>query len=160
MSRRRPRRVAAKGEAQAVVFAALGDATRLALVAKLSTGAPRSISQLTRGFRLTRQAITKLVDELERLDLVRRDPDPDDGRGVIVKYTDRGRAGVAIARKRMLALERAYAARVGAERWAEVRSTLETLFGDDPHDDPSRPAAPHPSNHERPDHNHTRATPE
>jgi len=85
---------------------------------------------------VTRQAVTKLVDELERLDLVRRDPDPDDGRGVIVRYTDRGRAGVAIARKRQLALERDYAAKVGADRWAEVRSTLETLFGDDPHDDP------------------------
>lgn len=35
------------------------------------------------------------------------------------------------ARKRMLALERGYAAQVGANRWAEVRSTLETLFGDD-----------------------------
>ena len=57
------------------------------------------------------------------------------GRGVIVRYTDRGRAGVAIARKRMLALERDYAARVGADRWAEVRSTLETLFGDDPRED-------------------------
>ena len=62
---------------------------------------------------------------------MRRDPDPDDGRGVIVKYTDRGRAGVAIARKRMLALERTYAAQVGANRWAKVRSALETLFGDD-----------------------------
>jgi DNA-binding MarR family transcriptional regulator len=81
---------------------------------------------------VTRQAITKLVDELEQLDLVRRDPDPDDGRGVIVRYTDRGLAVLAIARKRMLALERAYAAQVGADRWAEVRSTLETLFGDDP----------------------------
>jgi DNA-binding MarR family transcriptional regulator len=91
---------------------------------------------------VTRQAITKLVDELERLDLVRRDPDPDDGRGVIVRYTDRGRAGVAIARKRMLALERAWAAQVGADRWAEVRSTLEALFGDDPHEDLSLPVAP------------------
>jgi DNA-binding MarR family transcriptional regulator len=78
---------------------------------------------------VTRQAITKLVDELERLDLVRREPDPEDGRGVIIRYTDRGRAGVAIARKRMLALERSYAAQVGADRWAEVRSTLEVLFG-------------------------------
>ena len=52
---------------------------------------------------------------------MRRDPDPDDGRGVIVRYTDRGRAGVAIARERMLALERGYAAQVGADRWAEVR---------------------------------------
>ena len=89
-------------------------------------------SDLAANAGVTRQNITKLVDELEQLDLVRRDPDPDDGRGVIVRYTDRGRAGVAIARKRQLALERAYAAQVGADRWAEVRSTLETLFGDDP----------------------------
>ena len=89
-------------------------------------------SELAAHAGVTRQAITKLVDELERLDLVRRDPDPDDGRGVIVRYTDRGLAVLAIARKRMLALERAYAVQVGADRWAEVRSTLETLFGDDP----------------------------
>jgi DNA-binding MarR family transcriptional regulator len=89
-------------------------------------------SELAAHAGVTRQAITKVVDELERLDLVRRDPDPDDGRGVIIRYTDRGRAGVAIARKRMLALERDYAAQVGVDRWAEVRSTLETLFGDEP----------------------------
>ncbi len=108
-------------------------------------------SELAAYAGVTRQAITKLVDELERLDLVRRDPDPDDGRGVIVRYTDRGRAGVALARKRMLALERDYAARVGAERWAEVRSTLETLFGDDPHEDRSVPARPDRSNREAPE---------
>jgi DNA-binding MarR family transcriptional regulator len=107
---------------------------------------------------VTRQAVTKLVDELERLGLVRRDPDPDDGRGVIVRYTDRGRAVLAIARKRMLALERAYAAQVGADRWAEVRSTLETLFGDDPREDMSLPDAPDLSNRERLDHNRGRAT--
>ena len=110
-------------------------------------------SELAAHAGVTRQAITKLVDELERLDLVRRDPDPDDGRGVIIRYTDRGLAGVAIARKRMLALERGYAAQVGAERWAEVRSTLEILFGDDPHEDLSAPDAPDRSNRERLDHN-------
>jgi DNA-binding MarR family transcriptional regulator len=107
---------------------------------------------------VTRQAITKLVDELEQLDLVRRDPDPDDGRGVIVRYTDRGRACLAIARKRMLALERDYAKRVGADRWAEVRSTLETLFGDDPHEDHRPPADPDLSNPARLHHNQTRGT--
>jgi DNA-binding MarR family transcriptional regulator len=115
-------------------------------------------SELAAHAGITRQAITKLVDELERLDLVRREPDPNDGRGVIVRYTDRGRAGVAIARKRMLALERAYAAQVGADRWAEVRSTLETLFGDNPPKDPSLPAAPDLPNQERPDYKSTRAT--
>ena len=43
----------------APVFAALGDQTRLALIARLSTDGPQSIARLTRGSALTRQAITK-----------------------------------------------------------------------------------------------------
>ncbi len=45
--------------ARASIFAALGDETRLSLVRKLSGGRPRSISTLSEGSRLTRQAITK-----------------------------------------------------------------------------------------------------
>jgi DNA-binding transcriptional ArsR family regulator len=55
---------------RAPVFAALGDETRLALVAQLSSGAPRSIAQLTEGSRLTRQAITKHLRVLEGAGLV------------------------------------------------------------------------------------------
>lgn len=61
---------AAKRRGHAPVFAALGDETRLSLVAKLCGGQPRSISQLTRGSRLTRQAITKHLRVLERAELV------------------------------------------------------------------------------------------
>jgi DNA-binding transcriptional ArsR family regulator len=71
MSRRTDSGVAAKRRAHAPVFAALGDETRLALVAKLCGGEPRSISQLTEGSRLTRQAITKHLRVLERAALVR-----------------------------------------------------------------------------------------
>jgi DNA-binding transcriptional ArsR family regulator len=53
------------------VFAALGDETRLALVGRLSSGEPQSISQLTEGSRLTRQAITKHLRVLEGVGLVR-----------------------------------------------------------------------------------------
>jgi DNA-binding transcriptional ArsR family regulator len=55
----------------AVVFAALGDETRLALVTALSSGEPRSIAQLTGGSRLTRQAITKHLRVLEDVGIVR-----------------------------------------------------------------------------------------
>jgi DNA-binding transcriptional ArsR family regulator len=54
-----------KRQARAPIFAALGDETRLSLVAKLCRGQPHSISQLTRGSRLTRQAITKHLRVLE-----------------------------------------------------------------------------------------------
>ena len=53
------------------MFAALGDETRLALIAALSEGAPRSIAQLTEGTDLTRQAVTKHLRVLENANLVR-----------------------------------------------------------------------------------------
>jgi DNA-binding transcriptional ArsR family regulator len=62
---------AAKREARAHIFAALGDETRLGLVATLSSGEPASIAQLTAGSRLTRQAITKHLRVLERAGIVR-----------------------------------------------------------------------------------------
>jgi DNA-binding transcriptional ArsR family regulator len=43
----------------ALVFAALGDETRLRLVARLSADGPLSIALLSRGASVTRQAITK-----------------------------------------------------------------------------------------------------
>lgn len=70
MSGRVRSRVSAKRQAHAPVFAALGDETRLLLVAKLCGGQPRSISQLTAGSKLTRQAITKHLRVLERVGIV------------------------------------------------------------------------------------------
>jgi len=70
MSRASRSRITAKQRAHAPVFAALGDETRLSLVAKLSGGQPRSISQLTHGSRLTRQAITKHLRVLENAAIV------------------------------------------------------------------------------------------
>jgi DNA-binding transcriptional ArsR family regulator len=43
----------------ALLFAALGDETRLALLRRLSEGGPASISSLSEAFRISRQAITK-----------------------------------------------------------------------------------------------------
>ena len=63
-------RLVARERAHAPVFAALGDETRLALVAKLSGGQPCSISQLTKGSKLTRQAITKHLRVLEGVGIV------------------------------------------------------------------------------------------
>src|SRR5580704_11946384 len=53
------------------LFATLGDETRLALVATLASGEPRSIAELTAGSKLTRQAITKHLRVLEGAGMVR-----------------------------------------------------------------------------------------
>lgn len=71
MSHKIRKRITAKPKARARVFAALGDKTRLALVAKLCSGEPSSISQLSDESKLTRQAITKHLGVLERAGLVR-----------------------------------------------------------------------------------------
>jgi len=56
---------------QAPVFAALGDETRLKLLAKLSGGSRLSIKHLAADSALTRQAITKHLGVLEVAGLVR-----------------------------------------------------------------------------------------
>src|SRR5580704_5409819 len=53
----------------ALVFAALGDETRLRLVARLSAGGPMSIARLTTGSSVTRQAVTKHLQVLARAGL-------------------------------------------------------------------------------------------
>lgn len=55
----------------APIFAALGDETRLSLVAKLSRGHPTSITDLTEGTRLSRQAVTKHLRVLQGARIVR-----------------------------------------------------------------------------------------
>jgi DNA-binding transcriptional ArsR family regulator len=96
MSRKSHSGMIAKRSAYASVFAALGDETRLSLVAKLCGGQPYSISQLTQGSKLTRQAITKHLRMLEsvgilhsvrtgRKSLFEFDPQPIEG---IKEYLD------------------------------------------------------------------------
>ena len=70
MSPRSHSRAAARRPTHSLIFAALGDATRLSLVAKLCRGQSRSISQLTEGSKLTRQAITKHLRVLESAGIV------------------------------------------------------------------------------------------
>ena len=55
----------------ASVFAALGDETRLSVLARLCNGVPQSISRLTAGTNLSRQAVTKHLRVLADAGVVR-----------------------------------------------------------------------------------------
>jgi DNA-binding transcriptional ArsR family regulator len=55
----------------APIFAALGDETRLRLIAVLCAGGTLSIAQLTSGTDITRQAVTKHLHVLAEAGLVR-----------------------------------------------------------------------------------------
>jgi DNA-binding transcriptional ArsR family regulator len=69
--RRKPSSAISKRASSAGIFAALGDDTRLGLVRSLSTGGPLSITTLTLGTKVTRQAITKHLHVLAGAGLVR-----------------------------------------------------------------------------------------
>ncbi len=55
----------------ATVFAALGDPTRLAIVRRLSVEGSLSITRLSEGSGMTRQAITRHLQSLGKVGLVR-----------------------------------------------------------------------------------------
>jgi len=68
---KRSRRKPIFEQASATLFAALGDETRLRLVARLCDSGPASIGRLTVGSNVTRQAITKHLRVMEEAGLVR-----------------------------------------------------------------------------------------
>ena len=59
-----------QSSAKSALFAALGDESRLRLVARLSQGEAQSITRLTEGSGLTRQAVTKHLKVLEGTGIV------------------------------------------------------------------------------------------
>jgi DNA-binding transcriptional ArsR family regulator len=67
---RRRRRRHARQDDPAPVFAALGEPVRLRIVSRLCDDGPLSITRLTEGASVSRQAITKHLHALERAGLV------------------------------------------------------------------------------------------
>lgn len=62
---------AAKLADAAPVFAALGDPTRIGIVAKLCSDGPSSTTHLSKGAGVTRQAVTKHLNALSEAGLVK-----------------------------------------------------------------------------------------
>lgn len=76
--------------------------------------------------QMTKPSMSYLVDELERRGYVERVDDPVDGRARLVRLTERGWMQVRDALMIIATMEEHLAARLGARRWA----TLRTLLGD------------------------------
>ena len=99
-------------ERAAPVFAALGDETRLRLLARLGTGGPLSIARLTAGSAITRQAITKHLHVLA-------------GAG-LVHGVQRGRERIWELDTDRLAEARRYLALI-SQQWDEALERLKTF---------------------------------
>lgn len=103
------------GANPAPIFAALGDRTRLSLLARLSDGEPRSIAALSADTDLTRQAVTKHLHVLEDVGLV--------------SSIRVGRESRFAYRPEPLAAARSYLDEVSA-RWDEALARLKSFVED------------------------------
>jgi DNA-binding MarR family transcriptional regulator len=76
---------------------------------------------------LTRQAITQIVDELEEVGVVTREPDPEDGRAKQIVYTPEAMKAFDEGRKLIADIERRWKREVGAESWTSLQAALGEL---------------------------------
>ena len=96
---------------------------------------------LARRMGVTKQAVGRLVRELEEEGLLYRDADDADGRAFLVKFTEEGLAYLTRMHKCILQIERDYERLVGRERLAQVREALGLIaYGPDAQED-GRPGA-------------------
>jgi DNA-binding MarR family transcriptional regulator len=88
---------------------------------------PRRIVDLADGLEVTKQAASQIVADMESRELVRRRPDPTDGRASLVELTARGRRALATARRFHSRFEADLADQLGPRRAATLRSCLESI---------------------------------
>jgi DNA-binding MarR family transcriptional regulator len=97
------------------------------LLGNLDTEGTR-IGALARKMGTSRQAVSQLSKEIEAAGLVERVPDPKDKRGVIIRFTPRGRNILAIAVEVMTGIEADYADIIGEQSLTRLKSTLKKLL--------------------------------
>ena len=85
------------------------------------------LSELAARLGVTKAAVGQLVDKLEKKGLVVRAPDPEDGRAVIVRPTERAKIAYQAARKAIIAIETEWTVRLGDARARAFERTLLNL---------------------------------
>jgi DNA-binding MarR family transcriptional regulator len=104
-------------------------ASQAALVLNVDRRFGTRLTELARRAGVTKQAMMIVVDELEVRGLVRRTPDPDDGRAKVVRLTARGRTFAAECRRAVAAVEARARRDLGGRRYDGLRETLDMLLG-------------------------------
>src|SRR5215216_2519692 len=81
-------------------------------------------SELAARLRMTKQAVGYLLGELERLDYLTRQPDPDDLRSKRVALTARGKSAIRVIREAVGEMETSWAEQLGSKRFDQLRNLL------------------------------------
>src|SRR3954452_8785126 len=81
-------------------------------------------TELAQAARITKQSMAATIDQLVNLGYVERVVDPRDKRAQLVRFTKRGWDAAHTAREMVHRIEREWARRIGAERFAMMRGAL------------------------------------
>jgi len=76
---------------------------------------------------MTKQALSPLLNDLERFGYLDRRPDPRDGRGRVLWLTDRGFSFVTALKAILDGIEAEWSQRLGADRFATLKDALREL---------------------------------
>ncbi|MGW5053091.1 MarR family winged helix-turn-helix transcriptional regulator [Actinokineospora sp. NPDC004072] len=87
-------------------------------------------TELARRSGQHKQIVGTIIDELEELGYVRREPDPADRRAKLIVPTAHGLDEIAKARAILAGVEERHRAAVGAEAYAAFRAALERVVRD------------------------------
>src|SRR5215207_9220109 len=100
--------------------------------ARLRLAAERAHALLFARLRTTKQALTPLLNDLERLGYLERRPAPGDGRGRVLWLTARGLAFVGAIKEILTGIEAEWSQLLGAERFATLQEALRELTEEPP----------------------------
>lgn len=102
-------------------------ATHLNLLPYLDAQGTR-INTLAEHAVMTKQAASQLVNELEKHGYVIRQPDPSDGRAVLITFTERGRDFLADAQALKHEIQDEYREKLGHETFHALQTALSLLL--------------------------------
>jgi DNA-binding MarR family transcriptional regulator len=86
------------------------------------------LTELATQARMTLPAMSELVDDLQRIGIVERRPDPSDGRAKLICLTDAGWEAMRTGRRVIADIEAGYIELVGAKRFEDAAETLNELL--------------------------------
>jgi DNA-binding MarR family transcriptional regulator len=102
--------------------------SQLSIIGRLRLSGPATAASLAAAEHVSQQAIAQSVAPLKAAGVVRTDPDPADGRKVLISITDAGRASrESIIASRDSWLTRAIDATVPADERAALEKAIELL---------------------------------
>jgi len=105
--------------------------TKSFTLANVALGVRRP-SDIARNLGISRQAVSAMLREMAAEGLVRLDPDPDDGRAIIVRFSERSENLHADALTTLKRLEQTVSERIGAAASAALRQALSADWGEVP----------------------------